>query len=155
MVEINFNDLPCDIKDLIFGNNRKWVNDEIKKYKNMFQHVMYEIDNFKNVVNEISGEDILKRIKHDMYQQSVPFCTACECVDGCGNNYCYYNFTYNFNDSDKTKTRKLKKLKKYYPQHLVDWWIEDKTPDDMKIKYKLPKKTSKDEYAFIDSSDDE
>ena len=129
---INFNDLPCDIKKMIFKNNREETKKEIIHYKNMYNEVMFEFSDRFNPKIYNGGKDLLKQLKYDIYQKSVPFCMSCECVDGCSDVFCYYNLIDNINP------KKIKKLKKYYPQHLVDYWLEDKIPVDLQIKYKLP-----------------
>ena len=44
MNTINFNDLPSDIKYLIFSKNRKEISNEIKKNKKKFLEVMDHIE---------------------------------------------------------------------------------------------------------------
>ena len=59
MVEINFDSLPGDIKNMIFSKNRKWVKSEILTTKYFYTNgVVDEINDFKNNINEMSCGEI-------------------------------------------------------------------------------------------------
>ena len=90
---INFNDLPCDILNLIYKKNRSWTNEQIQNNKNNFNDCIESINNFGyNITWEEHREpkEILEIIK-DAKQSSInPFCMACECCDGCDDEDCYF-----------------------------------------------------------------
>lgn len=52
---INFNELPCDVLDLIFKHNRSWTSKEISKYKSVFNEM----------INELNGLNRRKRLKEN------------------------------------------------------------------------------------------
>ena len=136
MVEINFDSLPGDIKNMIFSKNRKWVKSEILTTKYFYTNdVVEEINNINIYINEMSCVDILHRIKYDLYEKRLPFCMSCECVDGCDNNYCYYALTH----SEGTPTNyRRQRFIKIYGADMVNFWLNNKIPHNYKIKYKLP-----------------
>ena len=43
---INFNDLPCDVLDLIFKHNRSWTSKEISKNKSVFNVMIKELNHY-------------------------------------------------------------------------------------------------------------
>ena len=57
-VNMNFNNLPCDIKWLIFKNNRPWTSQQIQSNKNTFDEVMEELWNVSNLWDPSYDEPI-------------------------------------------------------------------------------------------------
>lgn len=56
MNKLNFQDLPNDIKKLIFKNNRMWTNHEIQKNKKKFIEVIYHINEIIETTDQIYYE---------------------------------------------------------------------------------------------------
>ena len=65
---INFNELPCDVLDLIFKHNRSWTSKEISKNKSVFNEM----------VNELNGLNRRKRLRERRRRgKPLPVCSRC------------------------------------------------------------------------------
>lgn len=56
MNKINFQDLPSDIKNLIFSQNRSWTKNEIEKNKFKFLEVLDHLEEIVETTNQIYYE---------------------------------------------------------------------------------------------------
>tara|TARA_Y100001938_G_C7740350_1_gene259010 strand:+ start:198 stop:506 length:309 start_codon:yes stop_codon:yes gene_type:complete len=56
MDKINFNDLPNDIKNLIFSKNRAWTKNEIYKYKRNYLEVLDHLVDIIETTDQIYYE---------------------------------------------------------------------------------------------------
>ena len=61
---MNFNNLPNEIKEIIFKKNRPWTSNQIKRNKNKFDIVLYELkgmveDTIMSYYNEDEEENII------------------------------------------------------------------------------------------------
>ena len=96
-MSINFNDLPADIKFLIFNQNRAWTNEQIQNNKTKFNSCIQSINGFGlNIAFEEyrTSREILRVIREAKLYNINPFCMAWECCDGCDDDDCYYKDTY-------------------------------------------------------------
>ena len=98
---INFNDLPCDILNLIYKQNRSWTSTQINDNKDLFNEVINELDEFcdPDLVDRGWGHaHILQAIQnekdddylndHLMDTGEYVMCDQCdEPYDACNNNH--------------------------------------------------------------------
>ena len=59
---INFNDLPCDVLDVIFKHNRIWTSKEISKNKCVFNETMKELNHYSKYNYKASRLPYILRI---------------------------------------------------------------------------------------------
>ena len=88
---INFNDLPCDILNLIYKKNRAWSNEQIQNNKDNFNDCIESMNGYGLMSgNDCDHKQMLVQIKEDKEALINPFCMACECCNGCDNADCYF-----------------------------------------------------------------
>lgn len=83
-----FDKLPHDLKDKIFKFNRPY---NLMMNRKQRQSQLY----YDDCINELQLINLWcntpQQMKEYIYHLNNRFCIACECCDGCNDDWCYYN----------------------------------------------------------------